>query len=75
MLATIATEGRRGRYPSNRLIAASFGIADEGQMFRLLTRLQRSGLIQNHGKGEVKGEPNAWRLTKRGEAVHTALGG
>lgn len=60
---------------SNRLIADTSGISDEGQMSRLLARLQRSGLIENHGEGHAKGEPNAWQLTDRGTAVHTALAG
>jgi hypothetical protein len=59
---------------SNRLIADRSGVADEGQMSRLLMRLQRSCLIENSGEGQVKGEPNAWTLTGRGEAVHAALG-
>jgi AcrR family transcriptional regulator len=74
VLATIAAEGGRGSYPSNRYIADTSGIGDEGQMSRLLRRLQRSGLIENHGDGQPKGEPNAWTLTERGQAVHTALG-
>jgi AcrR family transcriptional regulator len=70
VLATIAaTPGA-----SNRLVADSSGIVDEGQMSRLLLRLQRSGLVENHGEGRPKGEPNAWRLSERGEAVHAALG-
>jgi AcrR family transcriptional regulator len=70
VLATIAaTPGA-----SNRLVADNSGIVDEGQMSRLLLRLQRSGLVENHGEGRPKGEPNAWRLTERGEAVHAALG-
>jgi AcrR family transcriptional regulator len=70
VLATIAaTPGA-----SNRLVADRSGIVDEGQMSRLLTRLQRSGLVDNRGEDKPKGEPNAWTLTQRGEAVHTALG-
>jgi len=75
VLATIAAEGERGSHPSNRLIADSAEVADEGQMSRLLTRLQRSGLIENRADGCVKGEPNAWALTERGEAIQAAIGG
>lgn len=75
VLATIAAEGGRGSYPSNRYIADTSGIGDEGQMSRLLTRLQRAGLIENRGEGQAKGEPNAWTLTERGEAVQEAIGG
>ena len=75
VLATIAAEGGRGSYPSNRLIADSSGIGDEGQMSRLLRRLQAAGLIENRGEGHTRGEPNAWWLTPRGHAIHTALAG
>jgi AcrR family transcriptional regulator len=70
VLATIAA--RPGA--SNRLIAGTSGIVDEGQMSRLLVRLQNSGLIENSGSGQPRGEPNAWALTERGEAVRLALG-
>jgi DNA-binding MarR family transcriptional regulator len=70
VLSTIASDPGA----SNRLIADTSGIVDEGQMSRLLTRLQRSGLIENRGEGQAKGEPNAWLLTERGTAVHAALG-
>ncbi len=75
VLATIANEGGRGSYPSNRHIADTAGITDEGQTSRLLRRLQHAGLIENHGDGQAKGEPNAWTLTERGHAVHLALAG
>jgi AcrR family transcriptional regulator len=60
---------------SNRFVADSAGIADEGQTSRLLARLQRAELIENRGAGREKGEANAWALTARGEAVQAALGG
>jgi AcrR family transcriptional regulator len=58
---------------SNRHIADSSGIADEGQMSRLLRRLHQCELIENRGEGQRKGEPNAWMLTKRGAAIHAAI--
>jgi DNA-binding MarR family transcriptional regulator len=73
VLSTIASEGGHGSFPSNRLIADSSGIADEGQMSRLLRRLQQCGLIDNHGDGHARGEPNAWALTERGAAIHAAI--
>jgi len=73
VLATIASEGGRGSYPSNRYIADSAGIADEGQTSRLLRRLQDCELIENRGQGHAKGEPNAWALTRRGAAIHAAI--
>jgi AcrR family transcriptional regulator/DNA-binding MarR family transcriptional regulator len=58
---------------SNRQIADVAGIHDQGQISKLLGRLERLGLIANHGAGQAKGEPNAWGLTPKGEKVETAL--
>jgi hypothetical protein len=58
---------------SNRAIATSAGVADEGQMSRLLRRLRSCELIENRGSGQAKGEPNAWCLTDRGEAIHRVI--
>jgi AcrR family transcriptional regulator len=73
VLSTIASEGGRGSYPSNRHIADNSGITDEGQMSRLLRRLQQCGLIENRGEGQPRGEPNAWTLTQRGKTIHAAI--
>ncbi len=51
---------------SNREIASMAGLGDEGQMSRLLSRLQRQGLIENVGLGQAFGEANAWVLTRTG---------
>jgi AcrR family transcriptional regulator len=69
VLATIAEDGGA----SNRVVADNAGIADEGQTSRLLRRLQTAGLIENLGEGHTRGEPNAWWLTERGEAIHATL--
>ncbi|MGA9286254.1 MAG: TetR/AcrR family transcriptional regulator [Solirubrobacteraceae bacterium] len=71
VLATIADDSGA----SNRMIAESAGIGDDGQMSRLLRRLQQAGLIENLGEGHTRGEPNAWWLTARGEAIHATLAG
>ena len=60
---------------SNRMIAAGAGISDQGQVSKLLARLEHLGLIENTGVGPIKGAPNAWRLTARGEQVEQAIGG
>ena len=70
VLATIAADPGT----SNRYIGATAGASDQGQVSKLLGRLERSGLIENHGRGHASGEANAWRLTPRGQAVHAALG-
>jgi AcrR family transcriptional regulator len=62
-------------YASNRDVASDAGIADQGQMSKLLTRLERLGLIHNTA-GRARrptGGPNAWRLTARGEDVERAV--
>ncbi len=57
---------------SNRQVAEAAGIADQGQISKLLLRLQNLGLIRNNGEGPQRGEPNAWRLTPKGQEVeHT----
>ena len=71
VLATIAANAGA----SNRFVADTSGVSDDGQMSRLLARLERAGLIENGGEGRVKGEANAWTLTERGEAVQEALAG
>jgi AcrR family transcriptional regulator len=54
---------------SNREVAAHAEVADQGQISKLLARLERLGLIENTGEGQPSGEPNAWRLTPRGEEL------
>ena len=57
---------------SNREIAAVAGVADPGQMSKLLNRLARLELIQNLGGGQENGAANAWRLTPQGARVERA---
>jgi AcrR family transcriptional regulator len=57
---------------SNREVAKRAGIVDQGQMSKLLARLERLDLIENVKDGAVKGAPNRWRLTKRGMEVERA---
>lgn len=54
---------------SNRKIAERAGIHDQGQVSKLLARLERLGLLSNGGERHLKGEPNAWTLAKTGELV------
>jgi AcrR family transcriptional regulator len=57
---------------SNRQIGHASGMQDQGQISKLLARLQRLGLIQNTGEGHTKGAPNAWTLTTTGHEIqHT----
>jgi AcrR family transcriptional regulator len=54
---------------SNREVATAAGIADQGQISKLLARLQTLGLVENSGGDHAKGEPNAWSLTDKGWEV------
>jgi AcrR family transcriptional regulator/DNA-binding MarR family transcriptional regulator len=58
---------------SNRQVADTAGVHDQGQISKLLNRLERLGLIHNAGHGQPRGEPNAWTLTTRGSRVAEAL--
>lgn len=58
---------------SNKEIGQAAGVGDQGQMSKLLHRLQNAGLIENHGQGQARGEPNAWQLTARGQDVLQAV--
>jgi AcrR family transcriptional regulator len=57
---------------SNREIAEGSGIADQGQISKLLTRLARLKLVENTGEGQERGASNAWHLTERGAQVERA---
>jgi AcrR family transcriptional regulator len=58
---------------SNREVATAAGIADQGQISKLLARLQNLGLIHNDGHGQPKGAPNAWALTSKGSEVERSI--
>jgi AcrR family transcriptional regulator len=58
---------------SNREIGGLAGISDQGQMSKLLSRLERLGLIENAGLAPGKGAPNAWALTEKGAQVARAM--
>jgi AcrR family transcriptional regulator len=58
---------------SNREVADTAGINDQGQISKLLLRLQNLGLIHNTGEGSAKGEPNAWQLAPKGQEVEQAI--
>jgi hypothetical protein len=58
---------------SNRQVAQAAGVHDQGQISKLLGRLEKLGLIHNSGSGQPRGEPNAWTLTARGADVEGAL--
>ncbi len=54
---------------SNRLIGDAAGITDQGQISKLLGRLERNGLIENTHGPPAKGAPNSWALTEKGRRL------
>ncbi len=59
---------------SNRVVGERSGVSDQGQISRLLARLERLGLAQNTGAGHIRGEANAWTLTATGRRVAQSIG-
>ena len=59
---------------SNRDVAERAGIVDQGQISKILTRLEYQGLVVNRGgTGPARGAPNSWWLTERGEQLERDL--
>jgi AcrR family transcriptional regulator len=58
---------------SNRMVADRAGVGDQGQISKLLSRLEKLGLVSNLGLTPGRGAPNAWVLTELGEEVQSAL--
>jgi AcrR family transcriptional regulator len=58
---------------SNRVVSEYAGISDQGQVSKLLARLERIGLLANTGEGQAKGERNAWQLTPVGHGVTQSI--
>jgi AcrR family transcriptional regulator len=58
---------------SNREVGVAAGIDDQGQISKLLSRLEKLGLIENSGGGQIRGAPNAWMLTKKGVEVEQLM--
>jgi AcrR family transcriptional regulator len=69
VLMSVAELGREGVCPSNKQIGDRAEVRDQGQISKLLHRLQRAGLIDNKGARPGQGAPNAWRLTADGERL------
>ena len=69
---------------SNREVAEHAGVADQGQISKLLARLEGLGLIENtvaagvvvrgrRGHHQPTGEPNSWQLTLKGQEIQRAV--
>ncbi len=73
VLLAIAELTQPGSHPSNRQVGEAAGIRDQGQVSKLLARLQQVGLVENAVEPRAKGEANAWTLTPRGENMRQAI--
>ncbi len=60
---------------SNLEVARRAQINDQGQVSKLLSRLERHGLAQNTGRGQARGAPNEWRLTPAGQELEQSTQG
>ncbi|MGH2903123.1 MAG: MarR family transcriptional regulator [Solirubrobacteraceae bacterium] len=65
-MALMAVAGGPGL--SNREVSEAIGLADEGQVSRIMKRLVEQGLVEN-AQTHAKRLARAWRLTADGEAV------
>jgi AcrR family transcriptional regulator len=69
--------GEDGPYPSNAQIAEHADIADQGQMSKLLWRLEGQGLVEEvsgNAAGRQAGVAYQWCLTEFGREVERAYG-
>jgi AcrR family transcriptional regulator/DNA-binding MarR family transcriptional regulator len=70
VLAAVAALSAQGSNPTNREIANLAAVKDEGQISKLLARLERHGVLANTSGYPTAG--NAWQLTGRGERILSA---
>jgi AcrR family transcriptional regulator/DNA-binding MarR family transcriptional regulator len=68
VLVAVAELGGRGVGPNNREVSDAAQVADQGQISKLLARLEGLGLLTNTG-GDTQGIPRAWQLTPKGEEI------
>jgi hypothetical protein len=73
VLLSVGALGGRGSYPSNREVGEAAEISDQGQISKLLGRLERLGLVHNRSLAPGTGGPNAWELTEKGARVEQVM--
>jgi AcrR family transcriptional regulator/DNA-binding MarR family transcriptional regulator len=57
---------------NNRRVGREAGVADQGQISKLLARLESVGLLANTADS-ARGETKAWELTERGRELEQAI--
>ena len=70
ILTAVAKLSAGDANPSNRDLARAAGVKDEGQISKLLRRLEDHGLLENTGSPTTGA--NAWQLTLHGEETLSA---
>jgi AcrR family transcriptional regulator len=68
VLSAVSELSAQGSDPNNREVSDAAGVSDQGQISKLLARLESHGLLENTG-GVSQGIPRAWRLTPDGEKI------
>jgi AcrR family transcriptional regulator len=68
VLSAVLDLGAQGSNPSNKQVSDAAGVSDQGQISKLLARLEGHGLLENTG-GSTQGVPRAWHITPRGEEI------
>jgi DNA-binding HxlR family transcriptional regulator len=68
VLSAVATLSASDSSLSNRKIADAVAVKDDGQISKLLARLQNHGLLHNAG-APSPAAGNAWQITPRGEEI------
>ncbi len=58
---------------SNSEVSERAGVADQGQISKMLARLAGLGLIENAGERQPKSAANEWRLTFQGRQLERAM--
>jgi AcrR family transcriptional regulator len=60
---------------SSREVGAVAGVIDQGQISKLLARLDSLGLVTDTAVGATRGRAKEWKLTRRGAAVRDVIAG
>ena len=68
VLAGVAELGGRGSDPSNRQVGEYAGIADAGQVSKLLRRLERLGAAGQRWRGALQGRAQRLAAHRQGRA-------
>lgn len=57
---------------NNREISRQIGGVDQGQLSKLMRRIEADGLVTNKPRAGERGSPCSWSLTRRGKRASQA---